>query len=161
MLNSLEKPLKIDALLILASTQAGGVNSSLQVIGPDEAEPLTTCQPTSTTGRGDHFMDSTSSVPPSRGRGGSRGRSNRGGFGKYLRARGNKGTGRPAVWKPKLLPEGEGPGGEDDEEVREAREEVARKYAKRQLGSNADRYQEEPELDSEGAYLPRSTSGGI
>jgi hypothetical protein len=50
------------------------------------------------------------------------------------------------------LLEGEGPGGEDDEEAREAREEMTRKYARRQLGSNTDRYkEEEPELDSEGA----------
>ena len=47
--------------------------------------------------------------------------------------------------------EGEGPEDEDDEEAREAREELHRKYARRQLGSNADRYkEEEPELDSEG-----------
>ena len=47
--------------------------------------------------------------------------------------------------------EGEGPEDEDDEETREARKEMARKYGRRQLGSNADRYkEEEPELDSEG-----------
>ena len=51
--------------------------------------------------------------------------------------------------------EGEGAEDEDDEEAREAREEMARKYGKRQLGSNADRYQdEEPELDSEGTLPP-------
>jgi hypothetical protein len=56
------------------------------------------------------------------------------------------------VWKPRLLLDGEGPEDEDDEEAREAREEMARKYRKRQLGSNADRYEEEePDLDSEGA----------
>ena len=50
--------------------------------------------------------------------------------------------------------EGEGPEDEDDEEAREAREELHRKYARRQLGSNADRYkEEEPELDSEGECL--------
>ena len=109
----------------------------------------------------DHIMDSS---PPTssnqsgstpRGRGGSRGRGNRGGFGKYLRARGRRGTGRPAEWKQKLLLEGEGPEDEDDEEAREAREEMARKYSRRQLGSNAERYkEEEPELDSEGVCLP-------
>ena len=46
--------------------------------------------------------------------------------------------------------EGEGHEDEDDEEAREAKEEMYRKYARRQLGSNADRYEEEPELDSEG-----------
>lgn len=92
--------------------------------------------------------------PTSRGRGGSRGRGNRGGLGKYLRARGRRGTGRPAEWKSRSLLEGEGPEDEDDEEAREAREEATRKYARRQLGTNADRYkEEEPELDSEGACL--------
>ena len=105
-------------------------------------------------------MDPPSASPgqsssPSRGRGGSRGRGNRGGFGKYLRAKGRKGTGRPAEWKPRLLLEGEGPEDEEDEEAREAREEMTRKYSRRQLGSNADRYEEEgPELDSEGARVP-------
>ena len=99
-------------------------------------------------------MDSSSPASPNqpgsapRGRGGSRGRGNRG---KNLRARGRRGTGRPAEWKPRLLLEGEGPEDEDDEEAREARDEMRRKYAKRQLGSNADRYQEEePELNSDG-----------
>ena len=95
---------------------------------------------------------SNQSGPTSRGRDGTRGRGNRGGLGKYLRATGRRGTGRPAVWKPRLLLDGEGPEDEDDEEAREAREEMARKYRKRQLGSNADRYEEEePDLDSEGA----------
>ena len=106
-------------------------------------------------------MDSSPSAPldrpnsHSRGRGGSRGRGNRGGLGKYLRARGRRGTGRPAEWKQRVVLEGEGPDGEDDdEEAREAREETARKYAKRRLGTNADRYEEgEPELDSEGTCL--------
>ena len=83
-----------------------------------------------------------------------RGRGNRGGLGKYLRARGRRGSGRPAEWKQRALLEGEGPDDEDDEEAREAREEMARKYAKRGLGSNANRYaEEEPELDSEGECL--------
>ena len=47
--------------------------------------------------------------------------------------------------------DGEGPDDEDDEETKEAREEMSIKYSRRQLGSNADRYkEEEPELDSEG-----------
>ena len=107
-------------------------------------------------------MDSSTSPSPgqpdtpSRGRGGNRGRGNRGGLGKYLRARGRKGTGRPAEWKQRLLLEGEEPGGENNEEVKEAKEEMIRKYAKRQLGSNADRYGEEgPELNSEGAFYCR------
>jgi len=55
------------------------------------------------------------------------------------------------------LLEGEGPDDQDDEEAREAREEAARKYSKRKLGSNADRYnEEEPELDSAGTYSPPS-----
>ena len=87
----------------------------------------------------------------SRGRGGGHGRGNRGGLGKHLRAKGRRGTGRPALWKPRLLLDGEAPDDEDDEEAREAREERARKYAKRGLRSNEDRYkEEEPELDSEG-----------
>jgi hypothetical protein len=91
----------------------------------------------------------------SRGRGGSRGRGNRGGDGKSLRAKGRRGTGRPAEWKQRLTLEGEGPADEEDEEAREAREEMARKYARRQLDSNAERYkEEEPELDSEGACIP-------
>ena len=59
--------------------------------------------------------------------------------------------------------EGEGPEDEDDEEAKEAREEMARKYTRRQLGSNADRYkEEEPELDSEGAsVLPTSTDPNV
>lgn len=46
----------------------------------------------------------------------------------------------------------------EDEEEAELEEEEAReleqKFARRQLGTNADRYAEpEPELDSDGAYL--------
>ena len=38
----------------------------------------------------------------------------------------------------------------DEEEIAE----MQRKYARRQLGTNVDRYKEpEPELDSEGAYM--------
>ncbi|EAU85744.1 hypothetical protein CC1G_04961 [Coprinopsis cinerea okayama7 len=100
-------------------------------------------------------MDPPSSAPstgpPSRGRGGgSRPRSNRGGLGKYLRARGrgHRGGGRPAHFTQRLLLEGEGPDEEEDEE--EKAERLA-KYSRRQLGTNVDRYkEEEPELDSDG-----------
>ena len=68
---------------------------------------------------------------------------------------GRRGVDRPVVWKPRLLLEGGGPEDEDDEdgeEAREAREEMCRKYARRQLGSNADMYtEEEPVPNSEGA----------
>ncbi|KAH6907392.1 hypothetical protein BKA70DRAFT_1285612 [Coprinopsis sp. MPI-PUGE-AT-0042] len=90
-----------------------------------------------------------SSSNSSRGRG--RGRSNRGGLGKYLRARGrgHRGGGRPAVFKERLLLEGEGPG--DDEEDEEEKAERLAKFSRRQLGTNADRYaEEEPELGSDG-----------
>lgn len=84
------------------------------------------------------------SVSSSRGRG--RGRS-RGGYGKYLRARGRRGGGRPAEFRERILLEGEKPEELDEEEAAER----AAKYARRQLGSNADRYVEpEPELGSDG-----------
>ncbi|KAL5478834.1 hypothetical protein ACEPAI_2111 [Sanghuangporus weigelae] len=84
---------------------------------------------------------------PSRGRG--RGKS-RGGLGKYLRARGwRRGGGRPAEFRKRLVLE--------DEEVIELEsdseelKELARRYGKRRLESNADRYAEsEPVLNSEG-----------
>ncbi|KAF5325689.1 hypothetical protein D9611_000684 [Ephemerocybe angulata] len=83
------------------------------------------------------------------GRGRGRGKS-RGGLGKYLRARGrgHRGGGRPAVFRERLLLEGEGP--LNDEEAELAAEKAA-KYSRRQMGTNADRYVEpEPELDSDG-----------
>ncbi|KAK0472467.1 hypothetical protein IW261DRAFT_1553326 [Armillaria novae-zelandiae] len=69
------------------------------------------------------------------GRGRGRGKS-RGGLGKYLRARGRgRGYGRPAEFHQRLVLEGEAP----------------RKFSRRQLGTNTDRYAEpEPELDSDG-----------
>ncbi|KAG1857731.1 hypothetical protein DFJ58DRAFT_715929 [Suillus subalutaceus] len=85
---------------------------------------------------------STSEPPHTRGRG--RGKS-RGGLGKYLR-------GRPAEFRQRLVLEGEevvdlDP---DSEEAKELRQ----KYARRHLGSNADRYAEpEPELDSDGEEI--------
>lgn len=80
------------------------------------------------------------------GRGRGRG-SSRGGFGKYLRARGRRGAGRPAQFHERLLLEGEKLEDEDEETVAELRA----KYGPRQLGSNADRFAEsEPELDSDG-----------
>ena len=91
----------------------------------------------------------TGETGPSRGRGRGRGKS-RGGLGKYLRARGRgRGGGRPAEFQKRLVLEGEEvvelePDSEDAKEL-------ARKYAKRRLESNADRYAEpEPVLNSEG-----------
>lgn len=84
----------------------------------------------------------------SRGRG--RGKS-RGGLGKYLRARGRGGgRGRPAEFGRRLVLEGEQAQELSEEEAKE----LERKFTRRQLGSNADRYVEpEPELDSDGAPL--------
>lgn len=91
----------------------------------------------------------TTQTPPSRGRG--RGKS-RGGLGKYLRARGRgRGGGRPAEFHKRLVLE-------DEETVElepdsEEAKELASKYARRQLGSNADRYAEpEPVLNSDGEF---------
>ncbi|KAF8628560.1 hypothetical protein AX17_005956 [Amanita inopinata Kibby_2008] len=87
------------------------------------------------------------SPAPSRGRG--RGKS-RGGLGKYLRARGRRGYGRPAEFSKRLVLEGEAPP-EDEEETEAIAAENAHKYSRRQLTSNADRYEErEPELGSDG-----------
>lgn len=84
------------------------------------------------------------------GRGRGRGKS-RGGLGKYLRAKGRRGGGRPAVFGKRLLLDGEEPPDEEDEE---AARELEQKFSRRQLGSNADRYAEpEPELDSDGKLL--------
>ena len=89
------------------------------------------------------------SVSKPRGRG--RGRS-RGGLGKYLRARGRgRGGGRPAEFRERLVLAGERPEELDEEEA----EELQKRYSRRQLGSNADRYAEpEPELGSDGASCP-------
>lgn len=89
---------------------------------------------------------SSASAPRGRGRGKSRG-----GLGKYLRARGRgRGGGRPAVFGQRLLLEAERLEDMDEEELAE----VQKKYSRRQLGTNVDRYKEpEPELDSEGAYM--------
>ncbi|KAH9964855.1 hypothetical protein BC827DRAFT_1126842 [Russula dissimulans] len=82
---------------------------------------------------------------------GARGRGyhqSRGGRGKYLRARGHGHRfGRPAVFQERLLLEGEQPELLDEAEAveREAR------YARRTLGTNADRYEEpEPEIGADG-----------
>ncbi|KAI0830088.1 hypothetical protein BC628DRAFT_1336843 [Trametes gibbosa] len=94
------------------------------------------------------------STTPARGRGRGRGKS-RGGLGKYLRARGRgRGRGRPAEFGKRLLLEGEEAGGLDDEEQKELDRELERKFGRRELASNADRYAEpEPELDSGGEEL--------
>ncbi|PBK87697.1 hypothetical protein ARMGADRAFT_451644 [Armillaria gallica] len=88
---------------------------------------------------------SASTSSPSRARG--RGKS-RGGLGKYLRARGRgRGYGRPAEFHQRLVLEGEAPIEEEEEEKAERE----RKFSRRHLGTNADRYAEpEPELDSDG-----------
>ncbi|KAJ7480770.1 hypothetical protein FB451DRAFT_1238400 [Mycena latifolia] len=92
---------------------------------------------------------SPSSSTPARGRG--RGKS-RGGLGKYLRARGRgRGSGRPAEFGTRLVLEGEEVPNPDDEEAAEEAAELAQKFSRRQLGTNADRYvEEEPVLDSDG-----------
>ncbi|KAG8922795.1 hypothetical protein FRC02_011613 [Tulasnella sp. 418] len=81
-------------------------------------------------------MDSTS--PPTR----SRGRS-RGGRGKAIRARGRGGRGRAAEFAPRLVLEHEQ--NLDDEEEEERQREIREKYAKRELASNAHRYEDPPE----------------
>lgn len=90
---------------------------------------------------------SASNPPPTKPRG--RGKS-RGGLGKYLRARGrSRGRGRPAEFGQRLVLEEEELV-EIDPDSEEAKE-FQKRYSKRQLGSNADRYVEpEPELNSNG-----------
>ncbi|KAJ7046326.1 hypothetical protein C8F04DRAFT_1063958 [Mycena alexandri] len=98
------------------------------------------------------MSESSSSTPPSPARGRGRGKS-RGGLGKYLRARGRgRGLGRPAEFGKRLVLESEGGGGdEDEEEAAERAAELAQRFSRRQLGTNADRYAEpEPMLDSDG-----------
>ncbi|KAF8656123.1 hypothetical protein AX16_002761 [Volvariella volvacea WC 439] len=93
------------------------------------------------------MLDSQAESGPSRGRGRGRGRS-RGGLGKYLRAQGRgRGRGRPAEFSQRLVLEHE-----QEEELDEEELAVQRKrYSRRQLTSNADRYVEpEPELGSDG-----------
>ena len=94
--------------------------------------------------------DPTSHEPSGRGRGKSRG-----GLGKYLRARGRRGYSRPAEFNKRLLLEGEGPPLDDQEAEQVAANAI--KYSRRQLASNADRYEEpEPELGSDGTCIPSS-----
>ncbi|KAG6326791.1 hypothetical protein ID866_12298 [Astraeus odoratus] len=90
----------------------------------------------------------TTDSPRGRGRGKSK---SRGGLGKHLRARGRgRGYGRPAEFTKRLVLEGEEKVELDPEEA----EELQRKYGRRQLGSNADRYVEpEPELGSDGEEI--------
>ncbi|KAJ6546653.1 hypothetical protein DFH09DRAFT_1367193 [Mycena vulgaris] len=97
------------------------------------------------------MSESSSSSPPSTSRGRGRGKS-RGGLGKYLRARGRgRGLGRPAEFGKRLVLDGEEPTPEDDEAAAEAAAELAQRFSRRQLGTNADRYAEpEPVLDSDG-----------
>lgn len=94
---------------------------------------------------------STSELPHTRGRGRGRGKS-RGGLGKYLRARGRGRGGRPAEFNQRLVLEDEQV--DDLDPDSEEAKELQQKYARRQLGSNADRYVElEPELDSDGEEI--------
>ncbi|KAJ7150087.1 hypothetical protein C8R43DRAFT_1191949 [Mycena crocata] len=97
------------------------------------------------------MSESPSSASTSTNRGRGRGKS-RGGLGKYLRARGRgRGLGRPAEFGTRLVLEGEKPAAEDDEEEAARAAELAQKFARRNLGTNADRYEEpEPVLDSDG-----------
>ncbi|KAG1810521.1 hypothetical protein EV424DRAFT_1542893 [Suillus variegatus] len=88
---------------------------------------------------------------PSHTRGRGRGKS-RGGLGKYLRARGRGRGGRPAEFHQRLVLEGE-QAVDLDPDSEEAKE-LQQKYARRHIGSNADRYAElEPELDSDGEEI--------
>ncbi|KAI0270657.1 hypothetical protein BC834DRAFT_819272 [Gloeopeniophorella convolvens] len=87
---------------------------------------------------------SSTGAPHARGRG--RGRS-RGGLGKFLRARGRRGGGRPAEFRERLVLEDEQYEEFDEEEAAELRA----RYSRRALGTNADRYEEpEPELGPDG-----------
>ncbi|KAG1810523.1 hypothetical protein EV424DRAFT_1558029 [Suillus variegatus] len=95
--------------------------------------------------------NSPSTSEPSRARGRGRGKS-RGGLGKYLRARGRGRGGRPAEFHQRLVLEGEEV--VDLEPDSEEAKELQKKYSRRQVGSNADRYVElEPELDSDGEEI--------
>ncbi|KAI0789237.1 hypothetical protein C8Q75DRAFT_718644 [Abortiporus biennis] len=98
--------------------------------------------------------EQTPTGPTNRGSRGSH--KPRGGFGKYLRARGRgRGRGgRPAEFSKRLVLEGEERVELDEEEAKEYQRELQEKYGKRNLGSNADRYAEpEPELDSGGEEI--------
>ncbi|KAG2056584.1 hypothetical protein BDR06DRAFT_952644 [Suillus hirtellus] len=95
--------------------------------------------------------NSPSTSEPSRARGRGRGKS-RGGLGKYLRARGRGRGGRPAEFHQRLVLEGEEV--VDLEPDSEEAKELQKKYSRRQVGSNVDRYVElEPELDSDGEEI--------
>ncbi|KAJ7064753.1 hypothetical protein C8F01DRAFT_774424 [Mycena amicta] len=91
----------------------------------------------------------TVSAGPSRSRGSHK---SRGGLGKYLRARGRgRGFGRPAEFSKRLVLEDEELLDPEDEEAAEIAAELAKKFSRRQLGTNSDRYVEaEPELDDDG-----------
>ena len=104
------------------------------------------------------MTEPSTSVPTSvRGRG--RGKS-RGGLGKYLRARGRGGRGRPAEFNTRLVLENERKLTEEEEA--EIAREIREKYSKRQLGTNEDRYKEEEvELDSDGEYRNQSVYVGF
>jgi hypothetical protein len=97
----------------------------------------------------------------SRGRGKPRGRGSRGGHGKAARARGSaRGMRVPPEYLQQVIAQRQGfdPGTSLDQEGgEEAAEEAAaereRKYRRRELGTNADRYEEpdeEPDEDDQG-----------
>ena len=104
------------------------------------------------------FRMSDTTTQPTVARGRGRGKS-RGGLGQYLRARGRgRGSGRPAEFSTRLVLEGEGRPSLTEEEEAELAKELAEKYSRRQLGTNADRYkEEEPELDSDGVFSSLSS----
>ncbi|KDQ18662.1 hypothetical protein BOTBODRAFT_517974 [Botryobasidium botryosum FD-172 SS1] len=78
---------------------------------------------------------------------GGRGRK-RGGFGKAMRARGRGNyRGRPAEFGTRLVLGGEEKLTEEEEE--EIARELREKYAKRKLGTNTDRYEEEQDPEAE------------
>jgi hypothetical protein len=82
------------------------------------------------------MSSSTPSSSSFRGRG-------RGNRGKTLRARGRRGFGRPAEFNQRLVLEDEELVELDPDEAKE----FTAKYARRELGSNADRYEEPPPPD--------------
>ena len=91
------------------------------------------------------------SATPTTSRGRSRGR---GGLGKYLRARGRRGGGRPAEFVTRLRLEGEEEEEAEEEDGEEDGGVIASKYSRRQIDTNAYRY-EEPEIDPHGELLFR------
>ena len=84
-------------------------------------------------------------APSIRARGRGRGRT-----GKALRARGKRGIGRAATFGQRLYLEGAGPLDDEDEE---AAAELANRFSKRELESNAHRFEEETPEPEEGEVV--------